>query len=122
MFFKYYYADTAFIHGKNLPESVCEALNELHYAFSDGVKPSVTFDSDGSLSIRYDVDMGSLRADILQERAKRVLNALRVLFSLDAPSWARYRTENRMNGAHSCRTRTLNCPEMNLAIHIGLYY
>lgn len=120
--FKYYYTDTSFIHGNNLPESVCEALNELHYAFSDGVKSSVAFDPDGSLSVRYNIDMDILRADILQERAKRVLDALRVLFSLDAPDWARYRAEDKANGTHSCRTRTLNCPEMNLAIHIGLYY
>lgn len=120
--FKYYYADIAFVHGKNLPVAVCEALNELHYAFTDGVKPSVNFDFDGSLSVRYDIYMDSLHADILQERTKRVLDALRVLFSLEAPDWTRYRTEDKAKGTNKCRTRTFNCPEMNLAIHVGLYY
>ena len=116
---KSYFADTVFLHGKNLPESVCNALNELHFTLVAGIDTHASFhaDTDTTTSVFFDIDMGQVSADLLKNR---VMDALRTLFRIKAENWTKVKgTEEE--GCYY-RTRTIMCPEQSLAIHISLRY
>ena len=120
--FKCYMSDTSFIHGNGLPEQVREALNTLHAVHADGVKTAVTFNSNDSISVWYNISMSDLRKDFLPRRTTKVMSALRTLFSLKSPDWTRYSEIDRTQGVDSCRQRAIVFPDRKTTVYIELNY
>lgn len=120
--FKCYMSDTSFIHGDCLPEQVREALNTLHAVHADGVKTAVTFNSNESVSIWYNIHMSDLRKDFLPRRTTEVMSALRTLFRLKSPAWSKYSAIDRTQGGESCRQRAIVFPDRKTTVYIELLY